>query len=300
MPELSSPPGRANARRASPLLIAVGPLLAALLALTGCTTRFVPGDPHDATVDAAQGMDVSELRDSAATRDVWIGRDGAADAAARDGGATDAAPADAAPADAAPTVDAGCPQGTKWCGGACVSVDSPATGCAAPSCDPCLYDHGAALCVSGHCALGPCENGWGNCDGDASNGCEADFQNDPAHCGSCPNACSTPHATVECQGGGCVTTGCQSGYADCDHDMSTNGCEIYTRSDDDNCGACGRVCLTGFHCNNTMCRCSSNSQCDPNGVGECDGYYQLCECPAGSSVWCGGPCNANGHGCLPL
>lgn len=282
-----------------PILAAV---LATVLALAGCTTRFVQGDHPDGAMDAAQPVDDSALWDDGAAPDAWTTDSGAAaaDAAPTDAATGDAAARDAAPADAAPAVDAGCPAGTKWCDGSCVSVDSPATGCAAPSCDPCDYDHGASLCVGGQCALGACENGWSNCDGDPANGCESDLQNDPAHCGSCPNVCSTPNATVSCQSGGCVVSGCLTGYADCDHNLATNGCETYTRSDNDNCGTCGHVCPSGFGCNNTMCRCTSNSQCDPAGVGECDAYYRLCECPAGSYNWCGGPCKADGHGCLPL
>jgi hypothetical protein len=39
-----------------------------------------------------------------------------------------------------------------------------------------------------------------------------------------PQACSLPHASSSCQGGGCVVTECNTGYGNCD-DLDSNGCE---------------------------------------------------------------------------
>ena len=44
-----------------------------------------------------------------------------------------------------------------------------------------------------------------------------------------------------CQNGAIVVKSCNKGFADCDSDPS-NGCEIDIMTDNDNCGACGKVC----------------------------------------------------------
>jgi len=191
--------------------------------------------------------------------------------------------------DSAP--DVGCAPGSKPCNGSCVPTGSPATGCAGDSCEPCVFDHGEALCVAGACALGQCENGWGNCDTVDVNGCEANLMTSADHCGSCGHACDYPHASGVCKSGTCAFDGCYDGWADCNASVG-DGCEISTKSDDKNCGYCGHVCSSGFVCNNTMCRCNVDTDCDTGGGGTCDGYYKLCDCP--HSGLCGGPCTPTG------
>jgi hypothetical protein len=65
----------------------------------------------------------------------------------------------------------------------------------------CTIARARAACTGGACAIEACEAGWGNCDGDVSNGCEADTQRASAHCGRCGAACG---AGQVCVGGGCV------------------------------------------------------------------------------------------------
>lgn len=259
----------------------VGTVLPVLmLLLCGCTVSFAPklqgrdGSP-DANLDAS--LDASGLPDAQVE------------------------PADAAPDGAVildAQADAGCPPGTKWCDTTCVSVDSPGTGCAADSCEPCVYDHASALCVGGACALGVCENLWGNCDTDPATGCETDLRVTTNHCGSCPNSCSLPNANMTCVNAACQFQGCVGGYQDCDGNLQLNGCETNTGYDNSNCGSCGNVCYSGFNCNNNACRCSTHAQCDTGGGGICHSYYKFCECPGGSYTYCYGPCNAAGTGCL--
>jgi hypothetical protein len=63
--------------------------------------------------------------------------------------------------------------------------------------------NGAATCSGGTCGAS-CTSGFGDCDGDLGNGCESNFANDPAHCGSCANACSTiANATATCTASVC-------------------------------------------------------------------------------------------------
>jgi hypothetical protein len=96
-----------------------------------------------------------------------------------------------------------------------------------------------------YCSNGDCDNytvtghrcnaGFGNCDGDWSNGCEVNLNTDPNNCGSCGNSCG---ANAYCTGGTCH---CNAGFGNCDGDWS-NGCEVNLNTDPNNCGACGNVC----------------------------------------------------------
>jgi hypothetical protein len=65
-------------------------------------------------------------------------------------------------------------------------------------CDrPCYFPQAHSSCDDGVCTMGACAIGgpaewfpiWEDCDGDPKNGCEADLQSDPAHCGACGRAC---------------------------------------------------------------------------------------------------------------
>lgn len=84
-----------------------------------------------------------------------------------------------------------CPLGRKPCGHQCVSIDDPSVGCAASSCSPCVAAHGQSICVGGRCALGPCEQGFADCDGDGANGCEVDPRVATESCGACGNSCGS-------------------------------------------------------------------------------------------------------------
>src|SRR5262245_60818079 len=93
----------------------------------------------------------------------------------------------------------GCPATQKLCGMMCVDADPP-HGCGAVDCNPCGGGtNGAAACFSGACGL-QCNVGFGNCDGDATNGCEKDVTSDPANCGSCGFACANG---ATCTNGAC-------------------------------------------------------------------------------------------------
>jgi hypothetical protein len=63
-----------------------------------------------------------------------------------------------------------------------------------------LVAHGVGLCKSGQVAVKSCKEGFSDCDGEASNGCETDINNDAEHCGGCNEEC-TP--TEICVAGGC-------------------------------------------------------------------------------------------------
>jgi hypothetical protein len=80
-----------------------------------------------------------------------------------------------------------------------------------------------------------CAAGWGNCDGNDSNGCETDLLNSLDHCGSCPIVCGDTNASPTCQNGQCQMN-CVSGYFDCDSTPGT-GCEA-TLGTQNHCSGC--------------------------------------------------------------
>jgi len=111
--------------------------------------------------------------------------------------------------------------------------DTPAD-CNLPNVD----QHG---CVGGQCTVVSCDNGFGDCNGQVTDGCEVNLQNDAANCGACGNACQLDHASSSCQSGSCVIASCLGTWLDCNN-IAGDGCEVDTASDPLNCGACGSAC----------------------------------------------------------
>jgi len=66
-----------------------------------------------------------------------------------------------------------------------------------------------ASCRKGFCEY-ECPPGRGDCDGDVSNGCEADLMVNGRHCGSCGNQCNTA-AGQPCISGSCLMVECDAG-----------------------------------------------------------------------------------------
>ncbi len=115
----------------------------------------------------------------------------------------------------------------------------------------CARPNAQTFCSNGSCGLAGCEPGFGNFDGDPSNGCEAvcnprvpgpelcdgedndcdgeidegfDFMTDGENCGQCGVRCVMANGAGACREGGCVLVSCQQGYVDADGDPK-NGCE---------------------------------------------------------------------------
>lgn len=89
-----------------------------------------------------------------------------------------------------------------------------------------------------------CKAPTADCNKDAKDGCEANLQTSPGHCGACGSACPVPaHATPTCSKAVCGSV-CQLGFADCNSDPK-DGCETTTGSDPKNCGGCATVCPDG-------------------------------------------------------
>jgi hypothetical protein len=113
---------------------------------------------------------------------------------------------------------------------------------------------GEATASSGEPVPGPdvvvgCPEGFADCDGEASNGCEASLETSALNCGACGVACEATNADALCSAGACVAI-CNAGFADCDGDEST-GCEVDTVNDPAHCGSCANAC--GASCAYAVC-----------------------------------------------
>jgi hypothetical protein len=80
----------------------------------------------------------------------------------------------------------GCPQGEGLCGGRCVRLDT-ATNCGACGVVVPTRPNASPVCHSNAPAL-RCDPGFGDCDGNAANGCEAALT-DATRCGACGVVC---------------------------------------------------------------------------------------------------------------
>lgn len=156
----------------------------------------------------------------------------------------------------------------------------------------CAPAHATAACPSGACAVGACDAGFGDCDGDASNGCESPLDRIES-CGACGVRCAPAHATPSCDGTSCRIDACSAGYADCDLDPAT-GCEANLTTNT-TCGDCATRCgpVPGGA---TFCR---GGRCDLTcglDLGDCDGVAANgCEQSLREPAHCG----ACGRTCAP-
>lgn len=122
----------------------------------------------------------------------------------------------------------------------------------------CAANNGVPSCSAGQCGI-LCASGYGNCDGDAANGCEKNLTSDVNNCGKCGATCSTSHASASCVSGSCHLS-CSTGWQDCDG-AASNGCEVNVYTSSVNCGACGRKCPPGYYCNLGVCDCTAVLPC---------------------------------------
>lgn len=269
--------------------------------------------------------------------DVAPGSDAGFDANVPDTSVLDAskdAPANDASPDAGETSVA-CDSTQKSCGGACVALDDPKFGCAnVATCDPCVTKNASATCTGGACAIAQCDNGFEDCVGGASDGCETNTASDPAHCGSCTNACSATGGTPNCAGGKCSSVVCTGTHADCNQ-KPVDACEVDLSNDPANCGTCTNVCASvngtgscagsrcSFACTAPFAHCATSGDADgcnidtskdDHNCGQCGTICtggtacqnSKCDCPAGQSL-CNGACvnttsdgancGACGHNC---
>lgn len=132
----------------------------------------------------------------------------------------------------------------------------------------CSFPNAVPRCSQGRCLKGDCMEGFGDCDGQPSNGCETPLT-EVDSCGACGEACEVgPNALPSCSTGVCGVGDCIGNYADCDG-MPENGCE-QALDDPQNCGECAMDC---GDLPNATATCTA-SEC----VGlVCLGDYQNCD-----------------------
>lgn len=96
------------------------------------------------------------------------------------------------------------------CGGSCYHVTTDIDNCGACH-SPCPGSrdenaHGAPVCDDGVCDY-RCKVDWGDCDGLAGNGCEANLRSDPQNCGGCGIRCTGVEGQA-CVNGQCTMKDC--------------------------------------------------------------------------------------------
>lgn len=124
------------------------------------------------------------------------------------------------------------------CGASCIDTKSNTSHCGGCG-NKCALANANATCSDGSCVLVSCSLGWGNCDANSANGCEASLSS-TMHCGACNSACQAGvNASATCTSGKCGVL-CNPGFGNCD--ASKLGCETNLASDPSNCGTCGTVC----------------------------------------------------------
>jgi hypothetical protein len=168
----------------------------------------------------------------------------------------------------------------------------------------------AALCVAFLLSCGPsnpdggggddepleCETGTGDCDGDASNGCETDLTADGANCGTCGEVCGTDHTTASsCSAGQCQLA-CDTGFDDCDGDAG-NGCEAALDDSLAHCGACNAYCgaadasgsCAGGEC--TLTCVSGADDCNDDMTDGCESNLDTTQTCGSCDTGCAGSCS---------
>lgn len=145
-----------------------------------------------------------------------------------------------------------CDPGLSVCGSQCVDITTSMDHCG--QCGrACQLANATAQCHLSLCSIQSCNEGWSNCDGLDSTGCETHLSTSVVHCGDCGNTCSFPRATSICDNGKCAIGTCDNGYENCSGDTSA-GCETKTNGSDVlNCGGCGFQCPAGGMCQEGKC-----------------------------------------------
>src|SRR5439155_509601 len=110
-----------------------------------------------------------------------------------------------------------------------------------------------------------------------SDGCERSITSDINNCGGCDLKCSLNHISATCSSGGACNGTCDTGYADCDSNKQTNGCETDLNTTAANCGACGRVCSSN-HVTGSGCSAGSCTGTCSSGFADCNSNFQLDGC----------------------
>lgn len=163
----------------------------------------------------------------------------------------------------------------------------------------CEAETGTPWCDDGTCGVSDCPAGFGDCNANPADGCEADLTKDPTNCHDCGTLCLAANGSASCGDSVCEVESCDDGYEDCNPGTEqgyVDGCETNVDDDVENCGGCGDVCAVA----NATPRCSEGT-C---GVLSCTAPWADCDddgldCEVNTdtnSENCGG-CGTNGVDC---
>ncbi len=206
-----------------------------------------------------------------------------------------------------------CAPGYADCSGAgagCTTDLSQPASCGAcgRDCTDLPHVSGPATCAAGACTIpsSSCTSGYGDCNGDPSDGCETSLTQATA-CGACGNVCSGAAPLCANVGG---TYQCVANCSTSQTTLCGSSC-VDTTSDANNCSACGQACSSNvshaqaackssactFSCNSGYAACGGacvNEQTDNSNCGACNNV-----CPSGSSCQSGScACSgASSQGC---
>jgi hypothetical protein len=124
--------------------------------------------------------------------------------------------------------------------------------------------------------------------------------NDALNCGACGMTCNLANAQAACVAQACAIATCNMGYTDCDR-MVSDGCEVNTGGDVNNCGSCGRRCNTPSNASSVGCTTGACVVTGCNGThADCNGSFSDgCEVDTNNNIAncgkCGMACSvANG------
>jgi hypothetical protein len=139
----------------------------------------------------------------------------------------------------------------------------------------CNEPNATAACVNGACAVGSCNKGFGDCNGDPSDGCETMLTTN-TDCGGCGVPCALPNGSASCASGTCTLTACNPGYFDCDGNPA-DGCEPLPCGNGQHCAVAADcssgVCTGGFCASPT---CSDGVQNENETDVDCGGVCPPC------------------------
>ncbi|HSY25790.1 MAG TPA: hypothetical protein VK841_26915 [Polyangiaceae bacterium] len=156
--------------------------------------------------------------------------------------------------------------------------------------------HTAFACGSSNaCVVAACDLGWADCNGVASDGCEADLPA-PSHCGTCATVCSGTNYV--CGSAGCEAA-CAAGETYCGNETCAK-----LQTSPQHCGACGTACAGAQQGGTSACAGGAcGALACPQGMTVCNGT-----CVAGTTTTCNSVCGidttrdvsncgARGHTC---
>ncbi len=161
-------------------------------------------------------------------------------------------------------LESGCAVDTSSDVAHCGACNTP---CPAPA-----ASHATYACASSTCEVAACSAPFLDCNGAPADGCECGAPHAIAKCaatggadaGGAPDAGASTDDAGSAKGGTCLLTGaCQPGFADCNGDVSTDGCEVDLLGDAANCGSCGWSC-NGVGCAAGFCTPASISDGQAN------------------------------------